>query len=500
MDETTIPPRPHTHSGDQATASAQRRRRAPGRRRRIALLVVGAFAALTLAPPASGATAAPGQPTLTDHHPCPGQPGFTCSTLTVPLDYHGQFPGSLKLQVATADNTDAPKGVLLVLPGGPGYAGVPFASAAATILPAVAKNYRLVTLDQRGTGELGAIDCPELQAQVGSSDIMAPSSDAVRECAGVLGSTAQFYSTDQTIADYDQLRRALGADKMTLDAMSYGTFAAERYALRYPSHVNKLVLDSVVPHQATAADSLYLSGMRAEARVLRDACATPPICGFDPADDLAQVIRARDDADGVAIFDTIVAYEFVDPTYRNANPPNFPPGAGDVIGALHAARNGDPTRLDALITILRPGGGVSAQFSSGLHAATLCADQRFPWGSAETPIAIRKQALDITRKTLPDSDTWPYTPGVAVGQGLVRACLDWPAEPPASNSTGELPDVPILLLAGTHDVATPLENAQREAALAPRGILVVVPGAAHLVQANEPGTVGKDAVNAFLDS
>lgn len=487
MDEPTIPHRQHTNAPPRARR----------RWRRIALVAVGALAALTLAPATRAAAgpsgpSGPGGPTLTGQHPCPGQPGFTCSTLTVPLDHGGRFPGTLNLQVATADNAGAPDGVLLVLPGGPGHAGAPFAGAAAAILPSVAANYRLVTIDQRGTGEFGAIDCPRLQAQVGSSDIATPSPDAVRQCAGLLGPTAPFYGTDQTIADYDQLRRALGVDRLSLDGMSYGTFTAERYAIAYPGHVARMVLDSVVPHQATAADSLSLPGLRATARVLRDACAAPPACGFDPADDLAHVVRARSDADGVTILDTVVAYEFVDPTYRDA-------GAGDLIGALHAARDGDPTRLDALIKLLRPGGDPTALFSAGLHIATLCADQRFPWGSAATPVRARRPALDITRKTLPERTTWPYTPGVAVGQGFVSACVDWPAEQPATDPNGELPDVPILLLAGTHDLATPLENARRELALAPRGTLVVVPGAAHLVQADERGTVGRDAVTAFLD-
>jgi pimeloyl-ACP methyl ester carboxylesterase len=42
--------------------------------------------------------------------------------------------------------------------------------------------------------------------------------------------------------------------------------------------------------------------------------------------------------------------------------------------------------------------------------------------------------------------------------------------------------VPVLLLAGEHDLSTPLEWAQQEAALVPDGHLLVVPGAGHSVQ------------------
>src|SRR5205814_5459525 len=121
---------------------------------------------------AATADAPQGGPRLPTSHTCPGQPGFTCSTLTVPLDHDGRVPGTLDLQVATADNADAPKGVLLFLTGGPGQGGVRFITRLATQrMPELAKDYRFVMLDQRGTGEFGALRCPGLQAQMGSSDI-----------------------------------------------------------------------------------------------------------------------------------------------------------------------------------------------------------------------------------------------------------------------------------------------------------------------------------------
>jgi hypothetical protein len=53
----------------------------------------------------------------------PGGVTFSCATLTVPLDHAGlrtgsHQPGQLSLQVAVADNTTAPRGVLVWLVGG----------------------------------------------------------------------------------------------------------------------------------------------------------------------------------------------------------------------------------------------------------------------------------------------------------------------------------------------------------------------------------------------
>jgi pimeloyl-ACP methyl ester carboxylesterase len=468
------------------------------RHRWVAGIAAG-LAMTTLPVLAATPASAEGGPRLTGAHPCVGQPDFTCSALTVPIDHTGRVAGTLSLQVATGNNVSAGRGVLLFLSGGPGQPGVPFADQFAdNRMPELAADYRMVFIDERGTGQYGAVNCPELQAQVGSSDIAVPTPAAVTQCANLLGDTASLYSTDQTVADLDELRQALGVDRMTVDGVSYGTFVTERYALTHPTHVNRLVLDSVVPHQAEPEDSLYLAALRAQARVLRAACATAPACGYDPAGDLAALVRQESTAQGVALFDMLVTYEFVDPTYRDPNPPDLPPGTGDVIGAIHAARHGDPARLNALLRMLASGGDPVDSFSSGLHAATLCSDMRFVWGSSTTPTVLRPFALAVTERLLPAAAVWPYTPAVAVGQGFDQTCLHWPAERPNSNTAAALPNVPVLIVNGDHDLSTPLEWARQEAATGPDVTLVVVPGASHSIQNRERGRTGRDAVIAFL--
>lgn len=438
------------------------------------------------------------RPVLAGRHPCPGAAGFTCSLLTVPLDHSGHVPGTLRVQVAAENNTSAPRGVLLFLTGGPGQPGVPFVSRIRSRLAPLLDAYRLVMFDQRGTGQFGAINCPALQAAAGSSDIAVPPPTAVGQCASIIGPSRRFYSTADTVADIDTLRQALDVSTMVVDGVSYGTFVAERYALAHPGHVSKLVLDSILPQaDPQRADAFYLAGLRAVGRVLRSACQVQPACGFDPADDVAWLVRHRDD--GVAIFDTLVTYEFIDPTYRDPSPPGVPPGSGDIVGALHAARSGQPAHLDQLIRGLSQAGGSPREFSSGLHAATLCADLRFPWGSDAVPEARRGPALARATADLTMSQVFPFDAKTAAGDGLMQTCLRWPVTPsgPAVSPRSML-RVPALLLAGDHDLSTPLEWAQEEAAHAPLGKLVIVNGAAHSIQSREPGDQGRKAVFAFL--
>jgi pimeloyl-ACP methyl ester carboxylesterase len=437
-------------------------------------------------------------PKLRDRRPCPGQKGFTCATLTVPVDYRGKVPGKLKLQVALAKKTKAQRGTLLFLTGGPGQPGVPMISWLATDrLRNIGAKYRFVMIDQRGTGSR-AINCPELQKQTGSSDLEPASGTVVRKCAKRLGKRAGLYGTDQTVADLDLLRRALGVDRWVVDGVSYGTFTAARYAIAHADRVSKLVLDSTMPHHATSAEALNLVSFRAFARVLRDACDERPKCGYDPADDLAWLIRHRDTKTGIRVADLLLNYEFFDPTFRNPNPEGFPPAAGDVIGAVHAARQGDGARLEQLLEIMAPGGGKPADYSSGLHVAALCTDQRQAWGDAATPLSERRSQLAAAKRKLRKRDVWPFTADVATGQGFTHNCLAWPRVTPTSNAAGPLPDVPTLLLTGERDLYTPVEWAKQERAVAPRGKLVVVPDEVHAIQTGERGRFGRKALTKFL--
>jgi pimeloyl-ACP methyl ester carboxylesterase len=416
---------------------------------------------------------------LTAAHPCPGARGFTCSSLTVPLDHSGRAPGELRLPVAVADNADAPKGVLVDLTGGPGQGGVAFVARTRVRMRSLLRDYRLVMLDQRGTGA-GALRCPALQRAMGSSDLTVPPRGSVEACARSLGPNRRYYATADTVADLEALRGALGADKLTLDGVSYGTFVAERYAIAHPDRVAALVLDSVVP--AAGLDTLEVDGMRETARVLRAVCRAQR-CPGDPAADLAAVVRRYHE--GPELADTLVA--------MSVGAPSFP----GVLAALREARAGKPAHLRRIVRAVRRAQRAPAQaLSQGLHAATLCADARPPWGAAAAPLAGREEAL---RRAAARTDPAPYDRATVVGNGFAQLCLRWsPTPAPPAPRGADLPPVPTLLLAGDRDLSTPLPWAREQAAHAPRGRLVVVRGAGHSVQSRAPGGAGRRAVERFL--
>jgi pimeloyl-ACP methyl ester carboxylesterase len=456
------------------------------RRRAVRSFAIGIVCAvLGVTPSPVTATPAGAGPRLTGSEPCPGVTGFTCADLAVPHDRTGHVAGTLRLRVAVADNAKAPRGTLLLLTGGPGQPGPGLLPRLRQRFAFLLGDYRLVMIDQRGTGA-GAIDCPRLQSEVGSSDITPPSAEAVRECAHRLGETRHLYTTADTVADLEDLRRALGIARWTLDGVSYGTFVAQQYGLTHPRRVHRMVLDSVVPQDSP--DPLYTASLRRTGWVLRQACHEQK-CGFDPAAALAEVVRRYDN--GVGVFDLVVIGSIVDPTFTGNG--YFP-----VLDLLRTAAAGDPGPLDRAVAALQGGAGTPpADFSAGLHVATLCADLvDAPWGDSGAPLWTRDAAVTRAVDRLSPAQVWPFEPKTTAGHGIIQGCRHWPPSRPNPRPPHARLTMPVLLLNGDRDLSTPVEWAREQAARTPRGTLVVIPGMGHSIQGRNPE--GDRAVRTFL--
>jgi pimeloyl-ACP methyl ester carboxylesterase len=424
-------------------------------------------------------------PALHDSGACePAQADFSCSTLTVPLDHADPTGHGLDLHVAVQDEPSAPRPVLLFLTGGPGQPGVSYATKTSRMMAPVLTRYRLVMIDQRGTGGT-ALNCPALQQQMAETDLIPPTQAAVEECSSILGETRGDYSTAQTVQDLDWLRRALGVTTLAIDGISYGTYVAENYAMTFPHHVDHLVLDSVVPHVITPAGSMQLASFRAVQRVLPMVCQEQR-CTTDPVADLAWLVRQR--GDGPELLDLLAITSIIRPDL------SFLPGM------LHQARLGNDRELEGWLRGIASDVVPIDQFSQGLHAAALCADQNEPWGGPDTPLATREATLDRLNSQLTPAQTYPFDTDTATGNGFVQVCRWWGLiTPPPEPRQRDLPPVPTLFLVGDHDLCTPLEWARHEVDRSPGGQLLLVKGAGHSIQprAKEfPGTMA--TVFSFL--
>ena len=97
----------------------------------------------------------------------------------------------------------------------------------------------IVFIDQRGTGSTGT-RC------VIPDDAASPDSvtRAARRCAERVGPNFRYYTSAVAVDDFDQVRRALGYDKINLYGGSYGVTTEQIYLLRHGSHVRSAVFDS----------------------------------------------------------------------------------------------------------------------------------------------------------------------------------------------------------------------------------------------------------------
>lgn len=412
---------------------------------------------------------------------CPD--GLVCGEISVPADRSGRQPGRLDLRYRVAEGHGP---VLLLLAGGPGQPATGLVESLAGRIATLAPGYRLAGFDQRGTGAT-AIRCPPLQHRR-LTDFTVRPPWVVRRCGESLGARRSLYTTTATVADIEALRRRLGAGRMDLMGISYGTYVASRYARRHPGRVRRLILDSVLPQENV--DPFLRIHLRRAALVLRTFCRIRGCEGSaDPARDLHRVVAAPTRrvrvpgrsrpvrVDGPALLDWLTTIA----SFKQERLDDFTAG-------IHRASRGRYRRLARLgAGVMRGSGPFPAEVQSwGLHAATLCGDMALPFPIGRGSVSLRRRSLNRAASRMSARSTWPFDRRTARGNGLLRSCFHWPRTSVAAPPKPGRLKPPTLLLAGQFDLSTPVGYARRELRRAGRGRLIVVPGGGHSVTFRVP--------------
>jgi pimeloyl-ACP methyl ester carboxylesterase len=462
--------------------------REPGSRvARSALAALLVCAAALLALP-SGASALK----LT---PCKVDASFGCGSVRVPLDHRGRTPGTISLAVAAQREYPKDAGLLIALSGGPGQNSVDAMSSFAISLEPMLRRYRLVVVDQRGTGLSGALDCPELQRVKGLDEF---SQRAVERCAKRIGPRRAFYRTADSVDDLEALRRAFGAKKVALMGISYGTWVAQEYARSYPRQTDSLVLDSVVGPEPT--DAFAIDGYRQLPRVFRELCRRGR-CKSATSDFPGDVNRLAETLGRGPLSGTVYDHRGRGQkvSYTAQHQFFFLVTSGDLNpfmqarmpGAVYAANRGD---LAPLLRLKRMGDGPPSklrEFSWALSVATGCLDASMPFSFAQSR-AERLARSEAALAAVPPASYAPWTTKTVRDTSYADDCMLWPTDTRPPLPRRPLPDVRTLLLAGRLDMRTPVEDALRVRALLPRGEIVTVPGNGHdQVDSDQTGCVAR---------
>ncbi len=207
-----------------------------------------------------------------------------CATLAVPEDRSRPEARRIDLAIAwvPAAARRAAADPVFMLAGGPGQ-------SAREAYPAIAHGFRevqrqrdIILVDQRGTGGSNPLVCrDESGASSITEDMSMADLDAARRfaeaCLSTLDADVRFYTTTEAARDLDDVRRAIGADRINLVGISYGTRLAQEYLRRYPAETRSVVLDGVVPPEL-ALGSEHAKNLDAALRLQFMQCEADATC------------------------------------------------------------------------------------------------------------------------------------------------------------------------------------------------------------------------------
>jgi pimeloyl-ACP methyl ester carboxylesterase len=373
----------------------------------------------------------------------------------------------LRVAVVKASGQKPAKDPLFILAGGPGQAATEVYYALASALARVNLTRDMVLVDQRGTGSTAdALACPELEIEstLDTADVAAARASA---CSKEIAGDARMYTTEIAMDDLDDVRAALGYDRINLYGASYGTRAALVYVRRHEAHVRSVVLDGVAPPDWTIAETMGKDAQRAMDLVFAR-------CAADDACARAFPNLEKSFTELTTMFRSSVIYV---PHPSTGEEKKLTVSSETIMSTLRALSYASET--DALIPLIihtaretldmRP---IAAQalllhdflkISEGMHLAVVC--------SEDAPF-LDEQVFEAANA------------GTYVGSSSARmykkACEGWPrAELGPDARAPVVSDVPVLLLSGELDPVTPPSNAEAAARTLKNSLALVVPGEAH---------------------
>ncbi|MGW7681708.1 alpha/beta hydrolase [Kribbella sp. NPDC054772] len=187
--------------------------------------------------------------------------GMQCGTVKVPLDY--RKPDGQKIEIAVSrlpsKNADKRRGVLLTNPGGPSAGlGYPAFLAAGGLPQEVKDQYDVIGFDPRGIGRSTPVTCNLTAAQQAAGSVPPYARNAAdvtkraaevqqiaKQCATSKSAWMLPYTSTANVArDMDQIRAALGEQKISYDGASWGTHLGAVYTTLFPERSDRIVLDS----------------------------------------------------------------------------------------------------------------------------------------------------------------------------------------------------------------------------------------------------------------
>jgi pimeloyl-ACP methyl ester carboxylesterase len=372
--------------------------------------------------------------------------------------------------------------------GGPGEAATSEAALIESEWGEIGKQRDFLLVDVRGTGDSNPLPCSwgDVDRDFRSTLTGFIPVDLVKHCRPLLEKRADLslYTTSLAVDDVDEVRKALGYDKVNIGGASYGTRVALEYLRRHGDVVRSMFLWDVAP-----------TGLRMPVTFARDAqdafdglvaaCAADAPCkrAFpDPNGDLRQALTRLEQQpaklaipgeSGRALHFELTRGGFAQAVRYMLYSPKT---AALVPLQVHQAAAGDFSPIGA--TAYGSGRSLISGISDGYYLSVTCTE--------DVPFFTEEEAAAAARGTFLGDFRW---------RAQKAACQNWPSKAaPAQFLDSVRSDVPALLIGGTLDPVNPPRNAASASAALAHSRTVMVERGAHDFE----GMEGRQCINQVI--
>ncbi|RZQ65182.1 alpha/beta hydrolase [Amycolatopsis suaedae] len=433
-----------------------------------------------------------------DWRPCPitQVPDKQCGSLAV-----ADPAGTVTIELTRLPARDRANrvGVLLTNPGGPGGSGVDTVGfgglgIATPEFGVVRDRFDIIGWDPRGVGHSKpAVTCdpatlyrpgrnffPRTKAEY---DRLAMQNRAAGEdCLARTGPLLDRVDTGNAADDIEDIRVALGEEKINWLGLSYGTELGAVYASKYPQRVRAMVLDGAADHGRPTRQVILEEAAAGEQALNRFAawCAGAADCALRGRDVLADHDRLMAQAEAgrlpsSALDRPVTAEEASAGVYGLLGIK----GAWPVLSqALAKATDAQPDAKDLTAAT------VFGHPSYAAYRAVGCHDFPAPFIGAADMRITGDLMKAVAPRTWRYVEFWDFTAG----------CVGWPVRP--GNPPQDHPikgTGPILVASTTHDPATPLAWARGLAGTIENSALLIAEADGHTATYNSACARSREA-------
>lgn len=433
--------------------------------------------------------------------PCVNSTAY-CGELDRPMDPTGAIPGRLSIHFEYYPHPAPGKsiGTIVATEGGPGYPATESRDDYLDLFKPLLRRRDFLMMDNRGTGQSGAVDCHALQtAEKWTVELTGG-------CGESLGARAPLYSTAYAADDLAAILEALRLGRIDLYGDSYGTYFEQVFALRHPNLLRSIVLDGAYPLNGPdyAWYPSYAPAMRAKFNIAcrRFApCARLAGTSIEHIEPLLDELRAHPYRAIAADSDGKLREFIADPSklaiVMFGGAPAFAT-VRELDAAARAFMQGDRAPVLRLMAETssavdsRDPTGDPAKWSAGLAAAVMCQDPPQIFDMRLVPslrAADRDRAIEQRKRDHPDTYA-PFTideyRGMPLDYSFIDQCVTWPVAPishPASHVADReehFPRVPALIISGELDDLTTVADGAAVAGAFERGRQIIIANSFHV--------------------